>query len=86
MADEVKSWWAPIVHALTHTVVGTLIFLIIATAAVVLGQFVQWLQGIGTSAYVLAVLTFLEYAIVTVDAVGYLLYLVTTAYQAWKEL
>lgn len=36
--------------------------------------------------YVVGVLTLLEYAIVTGDAAGYLVYLVNTGYQAWKEL
>lgn len=88
MAEEIglKPWWSPIVHAFTHALVGTAIFIIIAAAAVLLGVFVKWLELFGVSTYVVGVLTLLEYAIVTIDAAGYLVYLVNTGYQAWKEL
>lgn len=79
-------WWSPVVHALVHVVIGTVIFIIIAVAALLLGLFVHWLGTLGVSGYVIDVLTFTEYAIVTLDAVGLLWYIGVTGFSAWKEL
>jgi hypothetical protein len=81
-----RAWWSPIVHALVHVAIGTVIFIIIALAALVLGLFVHWLGTVGVSGYVIDVLTFTEYAIVTLDAIGLLWYLGVAGQSAWKEL
>ena len=81
-----RVWWAPIVHALVHVAIGTVIFVIVAMAALLLGLFVHWLGTLGVSGYVIDVLTFTEYAIVTLDAIGLLWYLGVTGFSAWKEL
>jgi hypothetical protein len=78
-------WLAPVAHFAAHAVVGSLVFVIIALPAMGLGQLVRWLQSQGTSAYVLNVLTLLEYAIVTIDAFALLWHLLYSAYKAFKE-
>lgn len=86
MKKHTEAWWAPVVHAFVHVVIGTVIFVIIALAALLLGLFVHWLGTLGVSGYVIDVLTFTEYAIVTLDAIGLLWYLGVTGFSAWKEL
>lgn len=72
-------------HFLIHTLVGSMIFVIIALPAYGLGELVHWLKASGSSEYVVGVLTLLEYAIVTLDAVLLLWHLVTTGITAMKE-
>ena len=81
-----NAWWKPIVHFTTHTAVGSMIFVIIALPAYGLGQLVTWLTSQGASSYVVEVLTLLEYAIVTLDALLLLWHLVTTGITAMKEM
>lgn len=78
-------WFAPVAHFAAHSVVGSLVFIIIALPAFGLGHLVKWLDLQGTSAYVLAVLTYLEYAIVTIDALAFFWHLLYSAYKAFKE-
>ena len=86
MKHKQTAWWSPAVHALVHVAIGTVIFIIIALAALLLGLFVHWLGTLGVSGYVIDVLTFTEYAIVTLDAIGLLWCLGVTGFSAWKEL
>lgn len=59
MKKHTEAWWAPMVHALVHVVIGTVIFAIIALAALLLDLFVHWLGTLGVSGYVIDVLTHL---------------------------
>lgn len=80
-----SAWWKPIVHFLTHSVVGSAIFIIIAIPALLLGKLVHLLEKWGVAPYVLSVLTYLEYFIVTVDAILVVVYLGFAGYRAIKE-
>ncbi|WP_199856191.1 hypothetical protein [Diaphorobacter sp. J5-51] len=59
--------------------------MIIALPAYGLGELVHWLKASGSSEYVVGVLTLLEHAIVTIDAVLLLWHLVTTGIAAMKK-
>jgi hypothetical protein len=80
-----QTWLSPVAHFAGHSLVGTLVFIIIALPALGLGFLVSWLRLQGISEYVLGVLTLLEYAIVTLDAAALFLHLVYSAYKAFKE-
>ncbi|MEJ8838155.1 hypothetical protein [Ramlibacter sp. AN1133] len=80
------NWWKPIVHTAVHVFAGTVIFAIVALAAVLLGLMVKWLESMGASGYTVAVFTLLEDAIVTVDAVWFIAYIVNSGKSALKEL
>lgn len=80
-----RMWWKPIVHFAAHTLVGSLIFVVISLPAFGLGQLVKLLTANGVAPYVANVLTILEYAIVTVDALLFLWHLLTTAYATLKD-
>jgi hypothetical protein len=79
-------WWQTIVHVATHVFVGATIFAIVALAAVLLGLMVKWLESMGASEYVVTVFTLLEDAIVTVDAVWFIAYIVNSGKSALREL
>ena len=81
-----KAWWAPVAHFDAHTVVGTLIFLIIGSVAVGLSLLIRFLESVGIPSFTLQVLTFLEHTITVVDAVLYLVYLGITGLRAVKEM
>lgn len=86
MNNNGNAWWKPIVHFATHTAVGSVIFVIIALPAHGIGQLVNWLTSQGASNYVVSVLTLLEYAILTLDAILLLWHLVTTGLAAKEEM
>ena len=81
-----QKWWNPIIHFLTHTTIGTSIFVIIAIPAIGLGEFVKLVQ---TWTYVpeftIKVLEVLEDTITVSDALLFVAYLLRTAYYAVKE-
>ncbi len=81
-----QTWWSPVVHFGVHVVVGSLIFVLISLPAFGLGLVVQYLAVNGTAPYVIQVLTLLEYAIVTIDAMAFLAYLVITGIHAVREM
>ncbi len=81
-----STWWSPVVHFGVHVVVGSLIFVLISMPAFGLGLLVQYLAVNGTAPYVIQVLTLLEYAIVTIDAMAFLVYLVITGINAVREM
>ena len=81
-----QTWWSPIVHFGVHITVGSAIFVLIAFPAFGLGLLVKFLSNNGTAEYVVNVLTFLEYAIVTIDAMAFFAYLVITGFNAVKEM
>ena len=66
------------VHFGVHVLAGSLIFVLISLPAYGLGLLVQYLAQNGAASYVIQVLTVLEYAIVTLDALVLLTYLVYT--------
>lgn len=79
-------WYAPIAHFFAHTVVGSLIFFLIAFAAVGLSTFVKWLESLGVSSFAVQVITLLETAILCLDALAFLIYLVSTTVKFVKEM
>jgi hypothetical protein len=79
------SWWAPVIHFLTHSVVGTAIFVIIALPAWGLEQVVGILKEHHMEGYPATVLTLLANAIVSLDAFLVFAYFYYAAKKALKE-
>lgn len=77
-------WWTPIVHTAAHATVATAMAAIIALAAVLLGKFVDWLEVWGASDYTVAVLRFVEHAIITLDAFALLVFVVIMTVRSIK--
>lgn len=78
--------WRVVGHFLLHALAGLPIFLIIALPAWALNLVVAYLKQQGASAYVVGVLTFVEYGVLTIDAALYLALLCKSAYKAAKDL
>lgn len=81
-----KAWYAPLVHFMAHTFVGSAIFLIILIPAVFLGWLVHKLQEYHVTEFTVMVLQFLEHSILVVDALLFLIYLGFTSWSAIKEM
>jgi hypothetical protein len=81
-----RTWFTPIASFATHAFVGSLIFLIVALPAVGLEHLVHMAEGWGTSTFVISVMVFLERAILVIDAVAVLLYILTSTYKEIKEM
>lgn len=79
-------WWRPIAHFASHVAAGTAIFVIIAVPAVLLNLLVDWLTDIGVSWFILTVLTTVEWAIVVIDSMLFLAYLVTSGWAWFREM
>ncbi|MCS8129894.1 hypothetical protein N1E91_11795 [Pseudomonas aeruginosa] len=82
---EHPPWYAPIVHFATHAVVGSIIFIIVATPSVLLGWLVHKLREWQVSEVTLTILLFLEYSILVMDAILFLAFLGFTTWSAIKE-
>lgn len=80
-----EKWWAPIVHFLTHAVVGSVIFVLVALPAWGLDLLVELLQAHHVQTYTAHVLGLLADAIVTLDAALVLAYFGLAAWKALKE-
>ena len=80
------NWWSPVVHIGVHVLAGSLIFVLISLPAYGLGLLVQYLAQNGAATYVIQVLTVLEYAIVTLDALVLLTYFVYTSIYSLKDM
>ncbi|HEK3717131.1 TPA: hypothetical protein ACKRQV_000175 [Pseudomonas aeruginosa] len=83
---ERPPWYAPIVHFATHSIVGTLIFLIVGAPAVLLGWLVHRLKAWHVSDLTLSILTCLEIALVLADSVLFIVFLGVTTYATIREL
>lgn len=83
--QEPSKWWAPIVHFLTHAVIGSVIFILVALPAWGLDWLVELLEGHHVQHYTAQVLTLLADAIVTLDALLVLAYFGLAAWKALKE-
>ncbi|WP_095158142.1 hypothetical protein [Pseudomonas sp. Irchel 3E13] len=81
-----KPWYAPLVHFLAHTLVGSGIFLIIAAPSVFLGWLVHKLREYHVAEFTLSVLTFLEHTILLVDALTFLCFIGITSWSAIREM
>lgn len=68
-------WWAPIVRTAAHNLVATAMFATIALSALAVGKLVHWMEDAGASPYSVAVLRFVEDAVVTMDAVAFLAFM-----------
>lgn len=68
-----------------HTLVATAIFVVVALPAVLLGKLVHHLETLGISGYLIAVLTALEYVLVTSDALLLTAFVTATMIKAGKE-
>lgn len=83
--SEQSAWWAPIVHFLTHAVVGSAIFMLVALPAWALDWLVEFLQAHHVQRYTTQVLSLLADAILTLDAVFVLAYFGLAGWKALKE-
>ncbi len=62
-----KLWWFPIYQFFIHTLVSTVIFILIASVAVLLGGYVTWLGTFNVSVYILFGLESTKYFLFCAD-------------------
>lgn len=88
MAEEHngEKWWHTPWEFLVHALVGTLIFLIIATPAVGLDFLIKWLASQDVSDIIIYGLKGAEYALFFVDLVLFVVFLVRTAWVHAKKM
>lgn len=81
-----KQWYTPLVNFLVHAIMGTLIFLTIGAPAVALSLLVHYLETLHVPGFTIFVLTFLEQAILLIDAIAVVIYVTVAMYRELKEL
>jgi hypothetical protein len=82
-----NKWWAPFVHFLVHILVGLMIFLAIAAAAVALDVgVVHNLAKWGANAFTVKMLGLLADALLLTDAVCFVIHLLQSILKALKEI
>lgn len=79
-------WWTPVAQIGVHTLVGLLIYLIIAVPAVLLGMAIEYLGKLNLPGFTLAVLEVLEHGILLVDTLLFVVYVGVTGIKAFREI
>jgi hypothetical protein len=69
-------WWSPIGDFATRTFVSSAIYIVIALPAIALFGLVALAERLGATTFLVRTFRLLEYVVVIVDAVFFLLYLV----------
>jgi len=85
-SSEKRHWWTPLLNFLVHAFVGTVIFIIIGTPAVGLSLLVHELGAYHVPAFTITVLTFLEQALLLIDAIAVVLYVIVSTYRELRDL
>lgn len=80
-----KNPWTTVTDFVIHSLVATAIFFAIAIPAVAIDYFVHYLELHNVAAFTLTVLKGLEGAIVLIDAVAVLRYIVVSLYAEFKD-
>ena len=86
MNNKKNRLWTPVVHFGAHTLIGSVLFLIVGAPAVGLSMLVHALEAAHVDGFTVLVLSFLEHAILLADAGLFLTYLVVTAIKSVKEI
>ena len=86
MKNKKNPLWTPVVHFGAHTLIGSVLFLIVGAPAVGLSMLVHALESAHVDGFTVLVLSFLEHAILLADAGLFLTYLVVTAIKSVKEI
>ncbi|RJX72654.1 hypothetical protein [Pseudomonas sp. LS-2] len=81
-----KPWYAPLAHFAAHSIIGSGIFVIVATPAVGLGYLVHQLKDLHVDSFTVDVLSGLEKCILVVDCALFICHLLFTALNAVKEM
>lgn len=81
-----KSWWRPISHFATHTAVGAMMLICVALPAVLLAVLIHHLPLLGVDGFTLELLNLLEKTVLVLDAVLFLVYVGSAAYESIKEM
>lgn len=84
--EKRHSPWATMAHLLTHIFIGSILFVAIAVPAIALNLWVHYLETLGVSWYIIWVITAVEYALITGDALLLLVLVGKSLYKAAKEL
>lgn len=80
-----RSFWAPVVHFAAHTYMGFVLFLIVAAPAVGLSILIDELKRLHVDRFTIAVLYWLDRAILIVDALLFVTHLAVSAVKSVKE-
>ena len=80
-------WWKAVWHLVVEIWVGSLLFAVLFTPAVLLDLAVKWLRANAQiSEFLIALLTWTKYSIAVLDAALYLVFLLNMAWHFWNEL
>lgn len=83
---EAASWWIAPCKFLTEALAGTVIFLVIAVAAVSMQLVVRWLEAEQIDGFIVLGLKGAEYLLFTVDLVLFVRFLWKAAVRMWNDL
>jgi hypothetical protein len=81
------AWYFPILEFAIHALVGTIIFLILATPAVGLNLLVHWLESsLKVEWTIIWLLKAIEYAVILIDGTFFIYFLGKKAWNAAKKI
>lgn len=84
---KAPTWWEPVWELVIHVLVGSLLFAIIFAPAVGLDLLVKWLEkDLGISDFLAKLLTWTKYAIASIDAILYVIFMLRMGWLFVKKL
>ncbi|NEX63420.1 hypothetical protein [Noviherbaspirillum galbum] len=81
-----EKWWTPIVRFGVHVMVGLVIFLVIAAAAIGLDVLVERLAEFGANKFTVKLLGLLADALLLTDSVCFVAHLLQSVLKAIREI
>ncbi len=81
-----KKWYSAVLDFGTHTIVASLIFIVIAIPAIGLSIAVSKLTAIGVSELTVAIISILEYSLLILDSIVFIGYLIIESFKFLKEV
>jgi hypothetical protein len=80
------AWWEPLAAFVLRAVVGVILFLVVASPAVVIGTLVERLHALGVDPIIISALKPLAYFLFSVDALLFITFIVREAVTAFRDL
>jgi len=79
-------WWFPLWEFLIHVTVGTGIFVLIGTPAIMLDRLIHWLSTKNISIFIIYGLKFSEYTLFIADIILFFVFIARTAWRTLRRL
>jgi hypothetical protein len=80
-----EQWWKPLAEFAGHIFTATAIFLMIASASLLISVFVDFVAKLGANKVVITVMTYVEYGLLAADVLLFATWIIISAFLSLKR-